>query len=1047
MAHDRPATRVAALARWLLLLLLVGPRAQAAENGTTTTPPAGKDTLVVDVRVVGNRNLPLTKIVPHIRTRTGRPFSLETVQDDVRRLNQTRLFVPPIKTFYQKSEGGVVVVFEVLERPLMQYVKYIGNGQIATSVLKKEAALKQGDPFDPLEVEEARRKLEALYHEKGYSRARVTLLEGNRAEDRGAIFLINEAQKQRVLWTKFVGNTIASESRLRTQIESKPGILWIFKGEVDSKKIDEDINRLTAYYRGLGFFRAKVGRELEFTESNNWLVLTFVIDEGPRYKIRNVSVVGNTKFQTSELTTDLKLSGGKFFNQGDMTADVRTMQDMYGGIGYVFANVQADPRFLEEPGQLDLVYKIEEGDRYKVGKVNVQIKGDAPRTKVTTVWNRMSLRPGDVVDTRELRDSERRLKFSGLFKNDPASGTEPKITFQPPDRETEVARDPKPRKPQYRGQSPDEALPPVVTPQGDRVLDLTLHGEWAPQPDPAAGPPAPADGQAVPAVYQQPAEAQPAVQPPQPAGGPTSSIWPQPLPYRVALPQRSDSAPETSPAVDELQQRAAALQAALDRPSVAAPLAAAPPAAPAPLPGLDPSIRSVRFQYSTDGGYATPPLPQQPRATAVPARTVSQPTATNPPVYGAAPTPAPAYQVNQAPAAAAGPSPFAGVTGDNGAQQFPTIPAPTDGPVFDRPQDLTRPLDLTPQIMETETGRFMLGVGINSDAGLVGQVTVDERNFDWTRIPTSWEDIRSGTAFRGAGQGFRLELVPGTVVQRYTINFTEPYLFDTDYSLGLSGFYYDRIYREWTEQRVGGRVSTGYQFSHDLSGRLSFRGERVTIYNPISTTLPELNRVVGHPNTLLGFGAGVSHDTRDSSFLPTEGHLIEFNFEQVIGTFQYPHAELDLRRHFTVWQRPDGSGRHVLSLMGRVGATGEDTPIYDNYYAGGFSTIRGFTFRSASPKKQDIFVGGQAMVLASAEYMFPITADDMLRGVVFCDSGAVEPSFRNWTDNYRVAPGFGLRITIPALGPAPIALDFAFPVAVAPGDRVENFSFFIGIGR
>ena len=50
-------------------------------------------------------------------------------------------------------------------------------------------------------------------------------------------------------------------------------------------------------------------------------------------------------------------------------------------------------------------------------------------------------------------------------------------------------------------------------------------------------------------------------------------------------------------------------------------------------------------------------------------------------------------------------------------------------------------------------------------------------------------------------------------------------------------------------------------------------------------------------------------------------------------------------------------------------------------------------------------------------------------------------------DNFRVAPGFGLRITIPAMGPAPIALDFAFPIAKADTDLTQVFSFFVGFGR
>ena len=120
------------------------------------------------------------------------------------------------------------------------------------------------------------------------------------------------------MWnTKFVGNTIASDDRLRTQISTSRPFLWLFGGEFDRKKLDEDVEKLTAYYRGLGFFRARIGREIEFNEKQNWVTITFVIDEGPRYKIRNVSVIGNTKYTNDELLADLKLKQRRVLQPGE----------------------------------------------------------------------------------------------------------------------------------------------------------------------------------------------------------------------------------------------------------------------------------------------------------------------------------------------------------------------------------------------------------------------------------------------------------------------------------------------------------------------------------------------------------------------------------------------------------------------------------------------------------------------------------------------------------------------------------------------------------
>ncbi|MEN6492646.1 MAG: BamA/TamA family outer membrane protein, partial [Thermoguttaceae bacterium] len=67
--------------------------------------------------------------------------------------------------------------------------------------------------------------------------------------------------------------------------------------------------------------------------------------------------------------------------------------------------------------------------------------------------------------------------------------------------------------------------------------------------------------------------------------------------------------------------------------------------------------------------------------------------------------------------------------------------------------------------------------------------------------------------------------------------------------------------------------------------------------------------------------------------------------------------------------------------------------------------------------------------------------------VVFVDTGTVEPKLDDWSDRYRVSAGFGLRITIPAMGPAPIALHSADPIVHEQGDDIENFSFFVGYLR
>jgi outer membrane protein insertion porin family len=402
-----------------------------------------------------------------------------------------------------------------------------------------------------------------------------------------------------------------------------------------------------------------------------------------------------------------------------------------------------------------------------------------------------------------------------------------------------------------------------------------------------------------------------------------------------------------------------------------------------------------------------------------PSAYTSPPIGSGPPVYG-------------------GPSPAAAVGSNVGI-------APS-GRIFD--EEPTRNVDIAATVQEAQTGRLMLGIGVNSSSGLTGTATIEEQNFDWRRIPTSLEDIRSGNAFRGAGQQFRIQAMPGTQVSQYSATFREPYLFDSLFSLSLNAQFYNRFYANWTEQRAGGSVGVGRQLTPDLQAMFRLRGENVVIYNPTYPTPQELSQVVGS-NDLFTFKFDLIHDTRDSSFLASQGHYLDLSYEQAFGQFTYPRFMIDARQHFLLHQRADRSGRHTLTLMTQLGFSGSNTPIFENFFAGGYQTLRGFYFRGASPidPTTQVVVGGDFMWVNTIEYMFPITPDDMFRGVVFCDYGTVEQQVALYSNSFRVSPGAGLRLTIPAMGPAPIALDFAAPVMFMHGDQIQTFSFFVGTQR
>lgn len=362
-----------------------------------------------------------------------------------------------------------------------------------------------------------------------------------------------------------------------------------------------------------------------------------------------------------------------------------------------------------------------------------------------------------------------------------------------------------------------------------------------------------------------------------------------------------------------------------------------------------------------------------------------------------------------------------------------------------QPNTRIAPIDV--YVQEARTGRITFGGSVNSDLGVAGQIVIDERNFDIRRFPRSWSELGSGRAFRGAGQNFRMELMPGNLVERYTVSWSERNLFGyLPYSLSVGGFYYTRQFRDWTEQRIGGRVALGYEVTKDLSVSSELRLEDVTIFDPRLAGISDLDSALGS-NDMYTARFRVAHDTRDSPFMSTEGALLELVYDQVFGEYDYPRGQINYSRYFLMKERADGTGRHTLASTFRLGFSGSQTPIFENYFAGGYSTLRGFSFRGASPKDGDVQVGGEFMFLGSLEYLFPLTADEMLRGVAFVDYGTIERDIEINQENFRVAPGVGLRVSVPALGPAPLAFDFAFPVSYADSDDRQIFSFFMGFTR
>ncbi len=913
-------------------------RQTAANNTDSAESPFTLNEPLVEVKIEGNTTIPNSEIARHIKTRPGRPVTAKQIKDDVDDLVRTRWFAN-VEPSIRRTDDGNVLVFRVLERPIVTKVEFKGNKKIKTKVFQAMTQLKPGSPYDVSANRECARRIEEHYHEKGYNFATVELERGDvrNDPDRVVIFLISEGPKVSVSAVRFEGNENFSDGILKLKTRTKTRILWLFGGKYDPTTIADDMEGVRQYYYSLGYFDVQVKPRQEFSQDKSKIELHYEISEGKRYRIRNIDVAGNQVLSEDEIRGMTKVLVGQEYNARHIAKDVEAIKTKYGEQGRLHARVDAVPVWTDDndAAVVDIVYKIDEDKVYRIRNFDVHIAGDHPHTKTNLIRNLSPIQPGDLADPKKIYLLKRRLEGSQYFDTG-ASG--PRIDTSIVKNDNWIQQ---PDLSVARGQNFGSAPPTASASPLGTGHSLLTGTSFSPAEPPRTQTPSPKQGSPTPGASEPQSVARP---------------------YFVEM--------QAQPELDESTTEADS----------------------AKLAPLTPVFRAQSkdpLKPPADFGFDNSP------------------------------------QGDPFGKAIRNPDP-------NDWERMPRIPPPEF-------------IDIDTYVSEARTGRLMFGVGVNSDAGVVGNIVLSEQNFDILRPPTSWADVWNGTAWRGGGQRFRVEAMPGSSVSRYLVDWSDPYFMDTNYNLGVSGFYFQRFYTNWTEERLGGRIRVGRQFTQRWSGALALRLEDVNVSHPNPLPPPpDLTKVLGD-TYLSTLRASVMHDSRDAAFLPSEGHYLELSVEQAFNQFNYTRLEAEGRQYFTTYRRADGGGRHTLTFRGQTSWTGADTPIYERFYAGGFQTFRGFAFRGVSPVESNVRVGGNWMLLGGAEYMLPVTANEMIKTVAFTDFGTVtdKVSF----DNFRLSVGAGLRVTVPAMGPVPIALDFAYPIMHESFDKRQVFSFYVGINR
>ncbi len=356
----------------------------------------------------GLRRIRRDTVKARIFSRENDPYNEETLRRDFQALWNTQFF-EDVKLRVEDSPdkpGGKIIIFTVVERPVIRRIRYDGIKSISESDIldrfkEKKVGLTVESQFDPTRIKKAEVVLKELLAEHGKQFATVTPQYERIASSNAVIlvFKINEGPKVKVGKILFTGNHVFSRRKLiRAMHNDRPyGVpLRITEFDVLSKTYDHDklIEDIEVGVRGLytdnGYYKVLVRDPvLENIDTQGWRLgvpltgrtkgkavnITIPIEEGERYRMGTLKIASNDPDKALSLKVDA-LKGVFPLKQGDVfsSAKIRKALEDYGKIygRYGFIDFVPTPEtdINEDAKRIDVTMKFDEGKQYYVRRID-----------------------------------------------------------------------------------------------------------------------------------------------------------------------------------------------------------------------------------------------------------------------------------------------------------------------------------------------------------------------------------------------------------------------------------------------------------------------------------------------------------------------------------------------------------------------------------------------------------------------------------------------------------------------------------------------------
>lgn len=372
------------------------------------------------IEVQGNTVTNSDSVVALMKSRQGGEYSREIVQEDVKALFASGKFSDVRIDRESMSGGGIKLVVHVAEKPIIAKISFTGNKKIKAKALQEKVTVEKYEQLNQTELLASIDKIKEAYRKKDFNLVEVNYeLKTMESGETELIFKITENQKTYINKVNFIGNHVFSDKELRKVIKSKKkGGIFSFlgnSGKLRDELLEADVVFLARHYLNHGYIRVNVGApNVEITKDKKYVYITYTIDEGKQYRVKNVTVAGDILTTPEEILTKTTTKTGEIYNQDKVEADIDAITIMYGNVGYAFAMVRPVPEINDSDDTVNLVYYVEKGKRIRIEKINIS-GNKVTRDKV--IRRELRVNENDIYNEENVRLSKTKLMQLGYFES------------------------------------------------------------------------------------------------------------------------------------------------------------------------------------------------------------------------------------------------------------------------------------------------------------------------------------------------------------------------------------------------------------------------------------------------------------------------------------------------------------------------------------------------------------------------------------------------------------------------------------------------------